>query len=208
MSMLKKVKMGAFGVLGAVMFFAAGNNVFAIGTPHGETPAEEIVCDGLSGPSFGLCNAYCEAMDCDSDFPAASQSACDKVAGNFAKHSDGAPLPCEKVECPCVRYGFWDGLETRTNFCREQYGGVNPGTAQFRCNINTNTVPRCSASNGAGGQAPNYLLSFNSSTTSTYLDFCSSFVDGVINFITPISLDESQACADVLDAYCVDPNLP
>ncbi len=107
MSMLSKMKIVAFGLLGAVMFFAAGNNVLAVegdGTPDGSPPAEEIVCDGLSGASFGLCNAYCEAMDCDSGFPAASQNACDKVAAKFAKHSDGAPLPCEVVEeeCPCV----------------------------------------------------------------------------------------------------------
>ena len=25
------------------------------------------VCDGESGRAFGLCNAYCEAMDCDWD---------------------------------------------------------------------------------------------------------------------------------------------
>lgn len=104
MSILSKVKVVAFGLLGAVMFFAVGNNVLAMGTPDGETPAEETVCDELSGPSFGLCNAYCEAMDCDSDFPAASQNACDKVAANYAKHSDGEELPCVVVEeeCPCL----------------------------------------------------------------------------------------------------------
>ena len=41
-------------------------------TPDGKTPAEETVCEGLSGAAFGLCNAYCEAMDCDGE-PKASQ---------------------------------------------------------------------------------------------------------------------------------------
>lgn len=34
-------------------------------TPDGTTPAEETICDGLEGAAFGLCNAYCEAKDCD-----------------------------------------------------------------------------------------------------------------------------------------------
>jgi len=41
-------------------------------TPDGETPAEESVCDGLPDAQFGICNAYCEAMDCDSDNPKAN----------------------------------------------------------------------------------------------------------------------------------------
>ena len=72
MKTLRKLQFIAFGLLGAVIFFAAGNNVLAK-TPDGVTPAEETVCDGLSGAAFGLCNAYCEAMDCDSDSTKASQ---------------------------------------------------------------------------------------------------------------------------------------
>jgi len=34
-------------------------------TPDETTPAEETVCDLYEGAAFGLCNAYCEAMDCD-----------------------------------------------------------------------------------------------------------------------------------------------
>jgi len=44
-------------------------------TPDGQTPAEETVCDHESGAAFGLCNAYCEAMDCDSANPQASATA-------------------------------------------------------------------------------------------------------------------------------------
>ena len=42
-------------------------------TPDGLTPSEETVCDRYEGNAFGLCNAYCEAMDCDSVNHTASQ---------------------------------------------------------------------------------------------------------------------------------------
>jgi hypothetical protein len=72
----------------------------AKGTPDGKPPSEETVCDGLDGALFGLCNAYCEAMDCDSPNPHASPTACARVLQNFMKHSGGQPPPCA-VTCPC-----------------------------------------------------------------------------------------------------------
>ncbi len=44
-------------------------------TPDGETPAEEVVCADETGAAKGLCNAYCEAMDCDSADAEASSKA-------------------------------------------------------------------------------------------------------------------------------------
>lgn len=69
-------------------------------TPDGMTPAEETVCDGFSGASFGLCNAYCEAMDCDSADPKASGRACERVLANFQKHAGEDAAPCGP--CPCL----------------------------------------------------------------------------------------------------------
>ena len=37
-------------------------------TPNGTTPAEDS-CRGVYGGAFGLCNAFCEASDCDSIDP-------------------------------------------------------------------------------------------------------------------------------------------
>ncbi len=62
-------------------------------TPDGDPPSEETVCDGQTGAAYGLCTAFCEAMDCDSDDPQASQTACDKVAGKFLQITGEAP-PC------------------------------------------------------------------------------------------------------------------
>jgi len=69
-------------------------------TPDGQPPSEETVCDNESGAAFGLCTAYCEAMDCDSDTPHASATACSKVRNKFMQIT-GRDLPCQAVICPC-----------------------------------------------------------------------------------------------------------
>lgn len=65
-------------------------------TADGVTPAEETVCDdmGYSGRTWGLCNAYCEALDCDSDFSRASDKACEAVLRNWQRATDDAVPPC------------------------------------------------------------------------------------------------------------------
>lgn len=76
-------------------------------TPDEEPPALETVCDMETGAAYGMCNAYCEAMDCelanDGDpltAPSASAAACDKVANRFQQLT-GRELPCE-TSCPCA----------------------------------------------------------------------------------------------------------
>ncbi len=69
-------------------------------TPDGQTPSEETVCDSQSGAAYGLCTAYCEAMDCDSPFAEASPTACSRVRASYERIT-GQPLPCEAT-CPCV----------------------------------------------------------------------------------------------------------
>ncbi|HSK76710.1 MAG TPA: hypothetical protein VLQ45_09650 [Thermoanaerobaculia bacterium] len=75
-------------------------------TPDWMTPSQETICDNESGAAYGLCNAYCEAMDCelanDNDpgtAPKASDTACSKVRNKF-QQTAGRDLPCE-VQCPC-----------------------------------------------------------------------------------------------------------
>ena len=71
-------------------------------TPDGETPADEVVCDGYIGAAYGLCVAYCEAMDCDGDANA-DDSACERVLSRFrAKSGDTEAPSCstEPEECP------------------------------------------------------------------------------------------------------------
>jgi hypothetical protein len=67
-------------------------------TADGETPAAEPVCDDLSGALYGLCVAYCEAMDCHLGDQFASDEACERVLTNYMTHSDGIMPPCETDE--------------------------------------------------------------------------------------------------------------
>jgi len=63
-------------------------------TPDGLTPAQESICVGLSGAQWGLCNAYCEAMDCDDPAVHASETACERVLSRFEARSGGTAMPC------------------------------------------------------------------------------------------------------------------
>ena len=58
-------------------------------------------CDGESGAAYGLCNAYCEAMDCDGA-PQASQTACEKVESKYINIT-GMSMPCEVPSCQSNR---------------------------------------------------------------------------------------------------------
>ncbi|HEX6901374.1 MAG TPA: hypothetical protein VF789_16735 [Thermoanaerobaculia bacterium] len=80
-------------------------------TPDGETPAQETVCDDETGAAYGLCNAYCEAMDCESDDPQASETACTRVKDKFTQIT-GRDLPCEAavVNCPCEALPEWTAV--------------------------------------------------------------------------------------------------
>lgn len=67
-------------------------------TPDEYTPAVEWVCDGVFDDlSFGICNAYCEAMDCDNpDRVKANDKACLAHARKWEKIAGPIPLPCNE----------------------------------------------------------------------------------------------------------------
>jgi hypothetical protein len=117
-------------------------------TPDGKPPSAESVCDGLQGSAFGLCNSYCEALDCDSNNPEASQNACERVLANFDTATGGSTMPClvepepepGLYDCPCnFDVEFWTDqaqiLQTGTA-CNS--GTVDPpagSNACFTCNV-------------------------------------------------------------------------
>ena len=76
------------------LVFAAGASAQ---TADGMTPAEELVCDGLQGREFGLCNAYCEAMDCDTS--KSPQNACESLRDNYFEQTGLTTFPCDAT-CP------------------------------------------------------------------------------------------------------------
>lgn len=64
-------------------------------TPDGQTPSREVVCSGLSGSQYGICNAYCEAMDCDSPNHKASNKACQNKIKQWDNLMPNQAIPCE-----------------------------------------------------------------------------------------------------------------
>ncbi|MCP4264386.1 MAG: hypothetical protein GY777_02225 [Candidatus Brocadiaceae bacterium] len=52
--------------------------VFVLGPTLAVAKKTPTVCDDLKGKAYGLCNAYCEALDCDWD-PNASGRACEAL---------------------------------------------------------------------------------------------------------------------------------
>src|SRR3954471_10956661 len=82
----------------SVLVLARGSR--ALGTPDGKPPSLEVVCDGLQGKLYGLCTAYCEAMDCIDPNQKASDTGCGRVRDNFMKASGGVAPPCDN---PCAR---------------------------------------------------------------------------------------------------------
>src|SRR5262245_35311384 len=60
-------------------------------TPDGMPPSEEEVCSDLQGHAFGLCNAYCEAQDCDVH----PRPSCEVLRRNFARLTGSMVFPCD-----------------------------------------------------------------------------------------------------------------
>jgi hypothetical protein len=54
-------------------------------------------CDAanLTGRALGICNAYCEALDCDGTEPGDGARACEQLAQSFAAVHGDEPFPCE-----------------------------------------------------------------------------------------------------------------
>ncbi len=86
----------------ALLSFVAG--VAIAGTPDGETPATEDVCDVLKDGTpglYGLCVAYCEAQDLDDDVlkqkPSNSKLL---VVYNKKRKPDDPVMPCLLPDVP------------------------------------------------------------------------------------------------------------
>ena len=73
----------------------------------------DSVCDSLREENpklFGLCYAYCEAVDCDGSNIADNRVACDRIKYKFQAASVAqTTLPCEQpiAYCPCE--SWWNG---------------------------------------------------------------------------------------------------
>ena len=75
------------------------------------------VCAADSGAAYGLCFAFCEAMDCTDDEPSASATACLKTKNTYIQLTGKVALPCEEgvgVPAACGSFSaclecIWEG---------------------------------------------------------------------------------------------------
>ena len=210
MRLLRQLQFIVFGLLGAVLFFGTVNNVLAMGTPDGQTPSEETVCDGLSGGAFGLCNAYCEAMDCDNEDPGhdADQKACDAIALKlFEKHdvdivADGCgfndgecPVP---GVCPCpsinpIRLGIIYGT---AGFC----SGDESPAAPCPVDVASGTTD-CEVRLEPQVSALNFRVE-DGFQGCTVIDQQGNFVEIVL--AADFGPGDYEACASAINAYCTE----
>ena len=120
----------------AALASTAGPGAYAQGTPNGETPANEGVCDELLGGTpglYGLCVGFCEAQDCEATldeatgevtFDADCNPSAPMLLANYetrASASDPA-MPCLNVvtgECPCWTEVELDGLASDSQRCSD-----------------------------------------------------------------------------------------
>ena len=135
--------MGAAGMVLLSGLFAFTGTAVASGTPDGETPANEGVCDVLIGSTpglFGLCNAYCEAQDLDTFDKEPPRT---KILENYNKKKQaGDPdMPCLQTPCPC-----WSAqtnkLQIIDNAPKTHFAEADKNTESERCRyIDLNVAP-------------------------------------------------------------------
>lgn len=136
-------------------------------TPDGVTPAEETICDSFSGALFGLCNAYCEAMDCTDPNQAASDRGCQRVLDNFIRKSGGNSPPCVAF-CPCYSSADIDETLISDPIACEDTEGVETSI---------------------GDEGANTFTVLNDGSW-----FCRTLIDGVLDADMVISEDQAADC--------------
>jgi hypothetical protein len=138
---------------------------FANGTPDGETPANENVCDEVffATPGlYGLCVAFCEAQDCEAtidpatgevEFEANCKTSSSKILANYNRRKSSADptMPCVNEtanECPCWTEDELDSIADDTTFA---CGPVSEGFAQMLgSDLGTGSLDRVAANAGNG----------------------------------------------------------
>lgn len=117
-----RILIQTLAVLG-ILCAAAPAHASSFPTPDGVTPSIETICDDQPNNRKGLCNAFCEAMDCElcvvlpddtldcSAHPGINANACENVRDNWRNKvgDSSALLPCQDDEgiCPCAELSGW-----------------------------------------------------------------------------------------------------
>lgn len=169
---------------GVLIVASAGMAAAQFGTPDGLPPALEEVCDMTTGKANGLCVAYCEAMDCDSESPNANAHACENVAANYTRIT-GETLPCIRT-CPC-----WEEAALQSVTAENQ---LDPGL--------TSCVPT------EGGAVIQNIPGSTPGVEGGFAAFTDGVTDGVCltrdlpPFLLEITAEEAEACGQQIRDRC------
>jgi hypothetical protein len=199
-------------LLGLAML--ATSAAYAQGTPDGETPAAEDICTkwGFTGKVNGLCNAYCEAMDCGDANPQASDQACDRVFDEIIAALGETPFPtCQDIDddgvpngldnCPDVVNpdqmdtdgdGEGDACEIAVCPCEgDILDGITWGSV-YRTRFLITCTPDNITAIGASASSPWLLIAER--------DQCTIFGMGGVTIYYPEDGPEAIACRESLQA--------
>lgn len=184
---MKALKMYAIFLFSMALFgttTAAEMPPEKFGTPDNLPPPLENACDMTSGAAKGLCTAYCEAMDCDSDNPNANGKACARVGQRFEKLTGKVP-PCERI-CPC-----WEESALE-NVTAENQLGFNSCPGIGLMDVIQNSAPAPGVEGGFAAD-PQGLTGQPACFTRDHPPFSLS-----------VSEDEAQYCADQILKRCTE----
>jgi len=154
----------------------------------------EVVIE-LSGAAWGLCNAYCEVLDCEGENPNASSTACLNVLRKFQTHTDQA-IPCARAECPCFAP---EDVDTLLSECDDDGFSVNcldlilqaQGTLFI-------TEMKCSGESGPV-DISHYLRARIDERIGIFASCESANVPPLPNRAIETSVDQAWQCAEILE---------
>jgi hypothetical protein len=130
-------------------------------TPDGQPPSEEDPCDGLNGSAYGICNAYCEAQDCDVH----PRPSCERLRTRFERKTGSSQLPCDRVACADARFPQCDGDCPDGQVCisgPENGGPENGGSENGNRSCSCRPVPcGAAAAPECAGECPRGLVCFS-----------------------------------------------
>ena len=172
-------------------------------------------CEGEVGAAYGLCNAYCEAMNCDSDYPRASSTACGKVLTKYNEIAGSVP-PCvaaAPAACPCnFRVDFWADAGWTLNVGRINNCVITPEVPPF-----TRAFPPQGnlQSNLIGNEGPAAVLTYgissgDGSEGNPWVGGCSTHISkrGLTFYTDPVGgdmlIDELEACRADMEALIAE----
>ena len=155
---------------------------------------DESVCNGLSGASWGLCNAYCEVLDCESENPNASSTACLKILSEYETHTDQV-IPCARVECRC-----WtpEDVDTLLSECEYDAFSVTCSDLLFQGQGSLLiTEMECSGESGLE-EMTHYLSARIDMRVGVFASCSRANVPPLPNQVTRTTTDQASACAHIL----------